>query len=88
MKRLILVAALAITASGCAKPVDEWEAKHPVDLKSIQGLEDCVYQRVFTDAVNLHVIRCPNSAVSTTRGGKNPATTITVDGVQYHSDTD
>lgn len=82
MKRFWLIAALMI--SGCTKPVEQWESTASVDLTKIIGLEDCMYQKVFTGSINLHVIRCPNSTVSTNyQSGKAPMNIITIDGVEY-----
>lgn len=82
MKRLILIPVVLMLAA-CQKPVDEWTQTPPLDLKTIKGLEDCTYSRVYTGSNHLYIVRCPGSTVSTTTSGKNPVNTITVDGVEY-----
>jgi hypothetical protein len=82
MKIFIAVAVL-LALSGCSNPISEWTQTGPFNLKTIRGFEDCTLSTVWTGNVTLYMVRCPNSTVSTTRTGKNPIRTITVDGVEY-----
>jgi len=76
MKTVIVIATLVLLV-GCTKPVNEWSTSNNVDMTSITGLEDCTYRQLFTGANTLHVIRCPNSTVSTQAAGKTPINTVT-----------
>jgi len=76
MKTVLAIMALTILV-GCTRPVSEWETSSNTDMQTIPGMEDCTYRKIFTGSVHLHIIRCPNSTVSTTTSGKNPIKTIT-----------
>ena len=83
MKLILLVLPVILILTGCPNPVNQWQSHGTGDLKQIKGLEDCTYNDVFTGATHLHIVRCPNSTVSTKTSGKDPVTTITVDGTEY-----
>ena len=83
MKRILMVLPVFLLLAGCTDPVNQWQPHVTGDLKQIKGLEDCTYTDVFTGATYLHIVRCPNSTVSTKTSGKSLVTTITVDGTEY-----
>lgn len=46
-------------------------------------LKDCKFYNISNGNTMLHVVRCPNSSVSTQTSGKNPQNIIVIDGVSY-----
>lgn len=67
MKRvLIVVGALALAACSEPLPPEQWKQTE-VSLKSVPGLEDCIYIsfRTRTTGDSTEVVRCPNSDTTT-----------------------
>lgn len=84
----VLIAATALaTLAAC----DTQQAvKHTVDLTQVKGLEDCTYYVVDPGGASpiVRVIRCPNSATSTSyQQGKAHINTVVIDGVEYQRRT-
>ena len=49
-----------------------------------EGLKDCnTYYLLNSNGVSMNVVRCPNSNVTTSLGGKHPQHTTVIDGVTY-----
>lgn len=77
---VIFVAVLAVlTLAGCENPSNKWLSSEPVMLTNVKGFEDCRYTSINTGRVELYAIRCPNSTVNTTKGGKNAVHITTVE---------
>lgn len=70
MKKVMLVATVSLVACGEPIPQTDW-AKNQIDMKHVQGFEDCVYTEIKTntDGHKIIAIRCPNSSVSTKTSG-------------------
>lgn len=79
-KAKILAIAFCIVASGCT------EAAREVPFGAMpDGLKDCrIFELQTTAGPVITVVRCPNSATSSTyRSGKVTKRTVVVDGVEY-----
>jgi len=76
-------------SNGASAPVeiprtdDGFFSSNEIRNISIYPLEGCTYARIVVDKFstpNLHVIRCPNSSVSTNyKSGKHTANTVVID---------
>lgn len=76
--RVVCVAALLLTVAGCTPSTEERRG-----FIMPAGMEDCKVYGMSDGESYLNVVRCPNSTVTTTSGGKNKVTTVVIDGVEY-----
>jgi hypothetical protein len=91
-KLSILVAVvMSATAVGCTQSNQPTslptEVEQAITLVNSKTLSDCLYERIMmpvsgvigSHLVTMHVIRCPNSSVTTKTEGKYPVSTTSVD---------
>lgn len=79
MKKLAAIfAALVLTA--CTPHTEEAAGKFSVP----DDLKDCSIRDMWNTSGNyITVVRCPNSTTTTRTSGKNPRTTVVIDGAEY-----
>jgi hypothetical protein len=85
MKRILVVLAATAALVGCGEP-----GAKPIPFSVLPPeLADCTFHHIIGDqGHSLKVVRCPNSTTSTTYSqGKTTATTVVIDGVEYHRKT-
>ena len=78
----VLMALTGLVLGGCKAETEERTGEYALPA----GLQDCQVYRMTSGANGsfLYVVRCPNSATSTTfRSGKTNQTAVVIDGVTY-----
>lgn len=81
MKRLLIALLAAMAVAGCS------DSARTVNFPAMPAdFADCKVVRVSnSNGAELTLARCPNSTTTTRTTGKNPRTTIVVDGKTYEA---
>lgn len=79
MKKLILILSLLVV-SACTPVTSSSDG----DFQKPTELQDCKFFNMRNSSGNVYVVvRCPNSATTTTSNGKHKKRVIVVDGVEF-----
>lgn len=77
----ISLAATAVVLAGCSPSYESMSMPVLPD-----ELKDCKFYLVSNGPISMRVVRCPNSATSTTyTSGKTTRTDVVIDGVTYRA---
>lgn len=75
----ISLAATAVVLAGCSPSYESMSMPVLPD-----ELKDCKFYHVSNGEISMRIVRCPNSATSTTyTSGKTTRTDVVIDGVAY-----